>query len=74
LRSEGMTECVAGGSLGQAGPFHRAVDRLLDDRFVNVMAFFFARLWVLPTVFLRKDPLPAPLLGSVRVFTVEGGG
>lgn len=28
LRGEGMTECVAGGSFGQADPFHRAVDHL----------------------------------------------
>ena len=72
LRGEGMTECVAGGPFGQIGPFHRAVDRLLDDRFVNVMVSLFARLWVFTAVLLRKDPLPAPLLGSVGVFTVEG--
>ena len=45
LRGEGMTECVAGGPFGQVGPFHRAVDRLRDDRFVNVMASLLARLW-----------------------------
>ena len=71
LRGEGMTECVAGGPFGQVGPFHRAVDRLLDDRFVNVMASLLARLWAFSGSPAERS-IAAPLLGSVGVFTVEG--
>jgi hypothetical protein len=74
LRGERMSKGVACGALGQTCLSHRAVYRLLNDRFVNMMPSFFAGFFVLPAVFLRKNPLPAPFPGSARIFPVDGIG
>jgi len=73
LRGEGMTEGVAGRTLGQASLFHRAGNGLLKDGFVNRVAPLLAGLGVCPSVLLGKDPLPAPFGRGVGIFAVEGG-
>ena len=55
-----------------AQPPHRLRDGLLDERFVNVVAFLLAGLGVRPAMLLRKHELPAPLAVRVRILTVQG--
>lgn len=74
LRGERMPESMASGSFGQAGLLHRAVDRLLDDGFVNVMPSLIARLRVPPAVFLWEYPLPTPFLRRVGILAVQRVG
>lgn len=64
VRGERMPECVAPGMLDHTGPADRILDGSLQNRLVNVMPPFFARLRVFPPGFLRKDPLPAPPCGA----------
>lgn len=53
--------CIADGFL----------DRLLKNRLVDMMPPFFTGNCVLPSVFLREDPLPAPFLRRIGIFAVE---
>lgn len=62
LRREGMAKGVAGSSIAQAGLSNRAINSLLDDRFMNVMLPLFAGFQILPSVLLREDPLPFALI------------
>jgi len=74
LRGKRMLKGMACGAFGQPRLFQRAVNRLLDDRFVNVMPPLFAGLCVPPAILLRENPLPAPLFPRVGIFTVQGVG
>ena len=74
MRGERMPECVTPGMLGYASPVDSILDSPLQNRLVNVMPSFFACLHVFPPSFLRKDPLPAPVLWRVRILTIQGVG
>jgi hypothetical protein len=54
-----------------ASPLDRLLHSTLQDGFVNVVTPYLASLVVLPPVLLRENPLPAPLGGSVGIFTVQ---
>ncbi len=72
VRGEGMTERVAGRSLGQSGVPDRLRHGLLHNEFINVMSPLLSRFGICPSVLLREDPLPAPVGSGVGVFAVEG--
>ena len=72
VRGERMPECVAPGMLDHTGPADSILDSPLQNRLVNVMPSFFARLRIFPPGFLRKDPLPAPVLRRVGILAVQG--
>ena len=61
MGGERMPECVTADVLDQTGRAHSFLSGPLQDRFVGMMAAFLARSSVLPSVFLRKDPLPTPV-------------
>jgi len=69
--SERMPEGMASGPFVKSGLFRRLGDRLLDDRFVDMVPSFLAGLVVPPPILLRKDPLPAPVDRGVGVFAVD---
>ena len=62
MGSERMPKYVAPGTLDRTGPADSILDSPLQNRLVSVMPSFFARLRIFPPGFLRKDPLPAPVL------------
>lgn len=66
-----MPERVAGGPLGEPGLCHSVSDGFLHQGFVNMMATLFLSLEIDPSVFLGKDPLPAPVLRRIGILTVE---
>lgn len=61
VRGERMPECVAPGMLDHTGPADSLLDGLLQNRLVNMMPAFLSSLGVPPSMFLGKDPLPAPV-------------
>lgn len=71
MRGEGMPEGVARGSFRETSHRHGTPDGFLYQRFVDMMATWFLRLEIEPAAFLRKDPLPAPVLRRVGALTVE---
>lgn len=71
MGGEGMPEGVAGRTLYQTGPRHRRTHRLLYKRLIDVMPPLFAGLGGAPSVFLGKDPLPAPFLRGIGILAVE---
>ncbi len=71
VRGERMPECVATHVLHNPRLADGLLDCSLQNRLVNVMPSFFARLRVVPPGFLRKDPLPAPVFRRVGVLPIE---
>ena len=63
MGGERMPECVTADVLDQTGRAHSFLSGPLQDRFVGMVAAFLARSSVLPSIFLRKDPLPTPVGG-----------
>ncbi len=55
-----MTKGVGADGLGQTGPAHRHLDRLVDDAGVNMMATGEASTWIYGKIPRGKDTLPAP--------------
>ncbi len=74
VRGERMPKCVAPGMLDHTGPADGLLDGLLQNRLGNMMPAFFAGLGVPPSMFLGKDPLPAPVLWHVGILAVQGVG
>lgn len=74
MGGEGMPKRVATRTLRHACPCRRFLDRALDDRFIDVMPPLLSGLGIRPTVFLRKDPLPAPISRGVGIFAVQSVG
>jgi hypothetical protein len=68
---ERMPEGVAPDMLDHSGHPNGLLDCPLKHRLVKMMPAFFASLGVRPAMFLRKDPLPAPVLRRVGVFPIE---
>ena len=66
-----MSKCVAGGPLRELGLCHGVSDGFLYQGFVNMMATLFLGLAINPSVFLGKDPLPAPVFRRIGVLAVE---
>ena len=50
------------------------LDCPLKNRLVDMIPSFFTGHCVLPPVFLREDPLPAPFLRRIGIFAVERSG
>ena len=65
---KGMTESMACRSFYKAGFHHGIFDQLLYNCFMNMMPAMFTSFFVMPQGILRKYPLPAPFLGSIRIF------
>lgn len=63
---------MARGPLCEPGLCHGISHGFLYQGFVNMMATLFFGLAIDPSMFLGKDPLPAPFLRRVGVLSVEG--
>ena len=72
MRGKRMTKRVTDRSFCQTSQHHGISDSLLHEKFVNMMAALFLRLEIMPSVLLRKDPLPAPVLRGVGILPVKG--
>ena len=71
VRGKRVAERMARGSFRETSHRHGTPDGFLYQRFVDMMATWFLRLEIEPAAFLRKDPLPAPVLRRVGALTVE---
>lgn len=65
LSRKGMPKRVVRGPLCEPGLRHGFSDGVLHQGFINMMATLFLRLKIHPSVFLRKDLLPAPAFPRV---------
>ena len=72
MRSERMPKGVATDVLNNVGMAHSLPYDPLEDRFVDMVTPFLAGPCVFPAVLLGEYPLPTPVRGGVRVFTVKG--
>ena len=68
---ERMPECMATYVLHNYRLANSLLDCPLKNRLVKMMPAFFAGLGVPPAMFLRKDPLPAPVWRRIGVFPIE---
>ena len=66
-----MAKCVAGHSFGQPSFPHGGLDRLLNERFVNMMTPLLAGPLVHPPIVLGENELPAPLLVGVWILASQ---
>src|SRR4030043_1864999 len=71
MSSEAVPESVARRVFDKASLRHCLFYSLLDQGFVDMMTALLPCFAISPSAFLRKDPLPAPICGSVGVFSVE---
>ena len=69
---ERMAEGVASDSPGQSGLSRSLIDRLLDERFVDVVSSLLAGLRVRPAMLLREHELPTPLPVGVGILAGQG--
>ena len=69
-----MAKGVATGVLDYTRIADCFLDCPLKNRLVDMMPPFFTGHCVLPSVFLREDPLPAPFLRRIGIFAVECAG
>ena len=60
-----MPKGVGADVLGQTGPAHRHLDRLVDDARVNMMATGDASTWIHGKMPRGKDILPAPFFRGI---------
>ena len=67
-----MAEGVTSDVFDDVGFVDRFFHSPLKDCFVYVMTSFLSGFGVLPTFFLGKYPLPAPLSRSIGIFAVQG--
>ena len=74
VRGEGMAKGVGADGLRQTGTTNRHLDGLVDDTGVNVMATGDASTRVHGEIPGRKDILPAPLPGSIRILPSQRMG
>jgi len=69
---ERMPERVASGSFYQTRPSDSFPHRLLNKRRVHMMPAFLVGFLVLPADFLRKHPLPEPVLRCIGILAING--
>ena len=67
---EGMTPNV----LDDIGLADCLLDRSLENGFMSMMTALLTGLCVFPSVFLGKDPMPAPVGGSVGILAIKSIG
>ena len=69
MTGAGMSECMAGGMLGDSGLADCCLHGLLQDRIVHMIAALLCSLLVYSLRILRKHPLPTPFCSSIWVLT-----
>jgi len=69
-----MPKGMTGGALREPRSGDGILDRVLNNRFMDMVASLFPHLLVHLPILLWEDPLPAPLDSRIRVFAVEGVG
>ncbi len=67
VRRKRLPKRVARHSLAQSGLSAGLADRILRQRFLNVMTSLLARALIHPTIFLGKHRLPTPVPVGIRV-------